>query len=260
MYPILARYGSIFIYSYSVIWALGLLGALVLTHRLAPRQPHVRWLDGVIVTFIAALVGGRALFVVFNWAFFQQQPNEIWRLWSGGLSYHGALLAGLLALGLWSRGQDEPLARLFGLLAPGIVLLSAAGWLACLLEGCAYGRETLLSPLSANLPDAYGVYAVRYHSQLVGLALSLLALVLVLLLWRAGWRDARLFGTALATVSGAHLTASLLRGDPMPLLGPLRVDVVLDLALVIAGLVLIQYGDRRERSTEDTAVSIKKSR
>ena len=37
-----------------------------------------------------------------------------------------------------------------------------------LSEGCAYGRETTLGWLAADLPDSFGVYAVRYRRSFWG--------------------------------------------------------------------------------------------
>ena len=34
------------------------------------------------------------------------------------------------------------------------------GWLACYAEGCGHGREALLGPLTADLPDTFGVFVM----------------------------------------------------------------------------------------------------
>lgn len=244
MYPILGRYGPFFLYSYTVVLGLGILFALGLTAWQARRTAAPRWADGALVAMLAALVGGRLGFVALHADYFAERPSEAWQVWQGGLNYHGALFAGLLALWLWSRRRQESFAACAGLLAPGLALLSVFGWGACWLEGCAYGRETFLGPLAADLPDEFGVFAVRYRTQLIGLLLALAVFMAVLWLRRRR-PPGVLFWLTLAGLSFGRLPVGLLRGDPMVQIGNVRLDVALDAALVIISLLLLQYRCRR---------------
>lgn len=248
MHPILRRYGPFFLYSYTVVMGLGLLLALGLTAYHARRR-HVEWpwMDGVLMSLFVALVGGRLAYVAANWTYYQAHINEAWLVWRGGLSYHGALAAGLLALWAWCRRQALPFARIAGLLAPAMALWSAFGWLACYLEGCAYGRETFLSLLASDLPDSYGVYGVRYQTQLSGLLLSILALLLVWAL-RRRLKPLALFWLALFLLSAGRFAVSLMRGDAMPLLGGIRLDTLLDGTLtLLSALLLLRSTGRKQR-------------
>ena len=146
MYPILARYGSLFIYSFTVILALGVLLATLLTARLERTRPALAWFDALLAVFIAALLGGRFGFIIGQWSYFQENPSEIWQIWQGGLSYHGALFAGLAALVLWTRSYGRSFYKYAALFSPGLALVIVFGWLACWLDGCAYGRETVIGP------------------------------------------------------------------------------------------------------------------
>ena len=129
------------------------------------------------------------------------------------------------------------------LFMPGVALVTVFGWAACWLDGCAYGRETVLSLWSADLPDEFGVFAVRYQTQLLGLLLALGAFAAVLWL-RRRMTDQLLFWTAVALLGAAHLPPSLWRGDPMVMIGALTLDVILDALMVLAGLLGIQYTRR----------------
>ncbi|MFQ5401731.1 MAG: prolipoprotein diacylglyceryl transferase family protein [Anaerolineae bacterium] len=240
MYPILGRYGRFFLYSYTVTMGLGIAAGLWLTHRLARREPHADWPDGALASLAAGLLGGRLGFVMGQWTYFQERPGEVWQLWRGGLSYHGALLAGLLGLWLWRRQKKRPFTAYADLLAPGLALATSFGWLACWLDRCAFGRQTTLGLFAAGLPDNYGLFAVRYQTQMLGLTLSLLVLLLVL--WRRPRaRAGALFGWTLLGLSTGHALVSLWRGDVVPLVGPVRIDTILDLALAITALMWLQY-------------------
>jgi phosphatidylglycerol:prolipoprotein diacylglycerol transferase len=239
MYPILGRYGPLFLYSYSVTLAVGIAASLGLTARLAHRRSLPGWFDGILVASAAALAGGRIGYVLAHPAYFAENPAEAWQLWLGGLSYHGALLAGLAAFWIWSRWQRKPFLLYGALLAPGLALLAAAGWAACWLEGCAYGMEAPAGLLSASLADEFGVVSSRYQTQAIGLVLSLGVFGLLLGLW-ARRAAGGLFWPALVGLSLIHGLTSLLRGDPASLLLNWRVDVWIDFGVAI--IALLGYG------------------
>jgi phosphatidylglycerol---prolipoprotein diacylglyceryl transferase len=251
MYPLAGRYGPFLIYSFTLVMWLGIAAALALAAWRARVRPTPGWPDALLFSSVLALAGGRLVFVAAQWEYFQENTPEIFWLWRGGLSYHGALLAGLAALWLWSAWQKRSFGRYAALLAPSFVLLQAFGWSACWLDGCAYGRETSFGPLAAALPDHFGVVAVRYQTQLAGLIWSLAVFFIV---W---WRDGRirdigsdgqgrLFWLALLLLSAGRFLIAFGRGDPVPEAGRWRLDIWLDGSLSVISLV--KWGQYRLRS------------
>jgi phosphatidylglycerol---prolipoprotein diacylglyceryl transferase len=276
MYPILHRYGPFFLYSYTVVMIVGVLLAVGLTWWRVGKQPalstsassaqaqskwpyaipdlQATWFDGILVLLAAGLVGGRVGFVLGAWDYFQVHLDEAWQIWQGGLSYHGALLAGGVALwlySLFSKQYSVTGEQYLGLYAPGFALLVFFGWGACWLDGCAYGQETTLGWLAADLPDAYGVHAVRYQTQVGGMLTGLVALVVPwgLSRWLRVDSPAWLFGLTLLLVSLGHFLIGLGRGDELPLLWGWPVGLWLDglLALVALPVVVrtVVYGNLR---------------
>jgi phosphatidylglycerol---prolipoprotein diacylglyceryl transferase len=271
MYPILHRYGPFFLYSYTVVMIVGGVLAVGLTwwqlrQRSAPGSSassaqaqakglyaipalQTTWFDGILVLLAAGLVGGRVGFVIGAWDYFQLHADEAWQLWQGGLSYHGALLAGGVALGIWSFWKCSVfrmpysvfLNHSLGLYAPGFALLVIFGWGACWLDGCAYGQETVPGWLAADLPDAYGVFAVRYQTQVGGMLTGLVGLLLPwgLARWLRMGNPAWLFGLTLLLVSLGHLLVGLGRGDELPLLWGWPVGLWLDGMLALMALLVM---------------------
>jgi len=240
MYPILARYGPFFLYSYTVAMGLGLAAGIGLTAWLEQRDGLARsgWIDGLLAGSLAAIPGGRAAFVWVNYSYFLENRDEVARVWLGGLDYHGALLAGLMFFWAWTAWRRRSFSDDADLMAPGLALMVAFGWLACLLEGCAYGRKSGFGILSTNLPDSFGVYALRYQTQLLGLLLALLAWVLILSL-RRRLKQGRLFWLGLLLLSAGRLAVDFLRGDPYPTIGSYRLDAILDASLIAAALIIL---------------------
>lgn len=252
MYPILGRYGPFFLYSYTVVMGLAIAAGIGLTAWLERRDGIARpgWIDGLLVALVAALVGGRIGFVLANRVYFQEQSDEIGLVWRGGLSYHGLLLAGLVALWVWTIWRRQPFGFYAGLLAPAIALGSAFGWMACWLEGCAFGKETVIGPIASDLPDSFGVYGLRYQTQILGVVLSLLVLGLILAL-RRRFRPGLLFWITLLLLSASRLGINLLRGDEAPQLGTFRLDFLAEITLLVICLVAILGSYSRKETNTD---------
>jgi phosphatidylglycerol:prolipoprotein diacylglycerol transferase len=245
MWPILGRYGSFFLYSYTVVWALGFAAAIVFTY-LQLNQDRRRWLawfDGLLAGLGVGIVVGRLVYVTGNAAYFYDHPGQMIQLWQGGLNYHGAVGAGLLVFGLWQWGRGVALRPQLDTLVVPLIILTGFGWLACYLEGCAYGRETVLGLWAGNLPDSYGVFQVRYQTQLLGLLWSGIVLALVVGI-RGRVSPLTRFWLTLLLLSAGRIILSILRGDAMPTWNDLRLDTLADgvLALVVlSGLLFSRW-------------------
>ena len=281
MAPIWGRYGPFFLYGYSVVLGLGVLAALGVTALLARRRgplPPIPlpvggvrvgsaadegvsgplpnplpvgegtsgWLDGALAAGGGALLGGRAVFVWLNAAYFAENPAEAGQLWLGGLNYHGALLGGLAALWLWARLSGRPFRRYAGLLAPGLALLVAFGWAACAVEGCAYGRAAAPGLWAGDLPDDAGVYALRYRTQLAG-ALGAL-LVFAGACWAAGRvRPATLFWATLSGLALVHGVVALGRGDPSPVVLGMGLVLWAEMGLLVMSIIGVSVSFRGQK-------------
>ncbi len=249
MEPVIGRVGPFLIYGYTVAlvsgMGLGLALTQILTRRVPQFSPLGGWVDGALAALVGGLLGGRAGFVTGEWAYFAERPSLIWRLGQGGLSYHGALVGGVIGLGIWALVWGKrPLFAYLHFFAPAFALINVGGWYGCWLEGCAYGQETVYTGqwwrdwLAGDLPDTLGLFALRYQTQLLGALLGLLALALTINAIRSG-RAVAAFWVALGSVSIGHLLVSLLRGDPAPQLAGLRLDTWLNALLTV--LSMIQY-------------------
>lgn len=248
MEPVLGRVGPFLIYGYTVALAGSVVLGLALTQVMVRRVPRFAgltgWVDGVLATLVGALLGGRAIFVAAEWAYFAERPSLIWRLGQGGYGYHGALLGGIIGLWLWTVVGKRPFAAYANLLAPAFALVNLGGWAGCWLHGCAYGRETRYTGqwwhdwLAGDLPDNFGLFALRYQTQLLGALAAMLALIVILYTIRRQ-RGGAAFWLALGSVTVAHLLVSLLRGDPMPQIAGWRLDTWINALLAV--FCVIQY-------------------
>ncbi len=239
MVPILSRYGPFFLYSYTVAISLGLVAALGLTAWQARSRDYPDWIDAALVAFAGAIVGGRIIFVGANWEYFQAHQSEVWQPWLGGLAYHGCLPGALAALYGWTIWRRRRFFVYGDLFAPAIALLALFAWPACWLEGCAYGRETAGGWLVGASPDAFGVTAMRYQTQLIGAILALCTFAIVWVL-RNRLRSGQLLCLTLCLLSFSQAAVGIWRGDLVVVGGSLPLAVYVDLfaGVVAAGCLL----------------------
>ena len=136
-----------------------------------------------------------------------------------------------------------------GVAALPLVVWSLAGWVACYLEGCAYGQVTTVGWLAGNLPDSYGVFQVRVQTQLLGVVwCTLVGLGVGVALIRGRVSASTLFWLAVILLCGGRALISLGRGDPMPQWQSVRWDTLADSALTVfaaIGLFLAQWHSPR---------------
>lgn len=248
MIPILNRIGPFLIYGYTVILSLGILAAIGLTGWLAQKKPIEKWFDAVLVCLVCGTIGGRVGFVAANWEFFHERTTSIPRLWQGGYSYLGALFAAILGLWLWTWLTHSKFATYTDLLAPGFALMCAFGWMACWLEGCAYGQEATIGLLTADLPDEFGVFAVRYQTQLLGMVWSLFVFAFIMLT-RTRWHIGQLFWLTLALLSLGNIGIIYLRGDPAPMINLMRLDMIINGTIVLISALFMLYYQNRINSS-----------
>ncbi|HSR29989.1 MAG TPA: prolipoprotein diacylglyceryl transferase family protein, partial [Anaerolineae bacterium] len=250
MHPTLFSIGSLNIPTYTVLLDLGLILGLVLTYFEGKRALNngTLALDAALWAIVGGIVGGRIGYVMANWRVFNEDWARAIRIWEGGLSFHGALLGGLLVLILFAQlhqKEERPVSfwQLADVITPGLGLGIAFGWAACLMGGCAYGALGEGFGF-AILPDIYGVEASRFAAQAVGLAYSL---VLFLGFWllRGHWpfAGATFLMYGLLYLAGQFFLEST-RGDEAVYVGPWRLAQVLNLVLALAaaaGLLVLWW-------------------
>jgi phosphatidylglycerol:prolipoprotein diacylglycerol transferase len=130
---------------YGLIVVVAAVVAIFLTVREARRRGIVGaivW-DAVIWVAIAALVGGRTLFVLQNeLGSIAEHPAHVLMVWMGGLSFYGGLVGALIALVVFARRRGLPLLRVLDVAAPGAAIGQAIGHIGCLIGGDSYGIPT----------------------------------------------------------------------------------------------------------------------
>lgn len=208
-----------------------------------------------MLALLCALIGSRLGYALERFGYFSGHPAEILAVVHGGLSGGGALLGWIVGLLLAAAFHRVNVLRLADWLYPLIPPLSVAGFLALWMAGAAYGHA-LPAGTWWGLPsaDESGQIALRWPIQLVA-ALALLVFywlmeMLITLPRPAGWLSS-LAGSWFLAV---NLVVSLLRDDPLPLVGspPIRVDILenlIFLAFFLSLFTCLTFIDRKRPTT-----------
>jgi phosphatidylglycerol:prolipoprotein diacylglycerol transferase len=151
MRPTLIEIAGFPIRSFGLMVLLGFSLALWYASVVARRRMKGRKLDepGVItpdhvfdmslVGLFVSIAGARILYVLLIPGEFRQNPWDVFKVWSGGISVHGAILAGILYLWWYCRRHKLNFREFADLGAPAFALGYAVGRIGCFLNGCCYG-------------------------------------------------------------------------------------------------------------------------
>ena len=210
MDPILVRFGPLIIRWYGVMMALTILTALWTAARLGPRVGVDRaQVDRLAIPMILlAFVGARLGYVVSHPAEFANSL-EILRVDHGGLTSHGAIAGGLLAL-WWAARRTElrfwdAADATVWVIPVGNILVRFGNF----MNGELYGDPTTL-PWAVAFPDVPGA---RHPLQLYEMLLALIILAVTLPRTARRAFPGQLFWLVVVLTSLGRIVLDLLRSE-----------------------------------------------
>jgi len=240
MYPTLDLF-FVELPAYTVFVMLGITGGLFAAYlylRVRYRRAAMpaNLFDSALVVLLAGWVGARSYHVATHWDYYSMRPDEIAQFGVGGLAMRGALITGVMALAFYARVRGLRFARLADAGAVGVCLGQAIGWVGALAHGANYGVVSA-SPIALDLPDIYGIYALRFPVQHLEILLFAgLFLGLGMLAFRKP--QAGLLASAYLFVSSlANFLLGFQRGDDAVFVQGLRLDQWIDALFVLIALV-----------------------
>jgi prolipoprotein diacylglyceryl transferase len=240
---------------YGLLVALGAVVFCVVTALIARRRgdPPYDVFYICVLALPCALIGARIYHLVTGGS---GSPGEgAFAIGSGGLGIFGAALGGGLALALGARLRGLSALRLLDFATPGLALGQAIGRLGNWFNQELYGEPTDrwwglqidLQHRPANLLSHAHYQPTFAFEALWDLGL---ASILVWLLLRA--RPARrgvALGVWLAGYGAGRFWIEGLRIEPTHHLGPLRLNQVVALGMVAAGIAVIGWSSRTRGAT-----------
>ena len=199
---------------------------------------------------VGIIVGGRLGNVLFyDPGHYLRDPLAVFRVWEGGMAFHGGLIGTVVALLIFASRRNIPALSLIDVIAAATPIGLFFGRIANFVNGELFGRPSDV-PWAMVFPD--GGPLPRHPSQLYEAALEGLLLFLVLRLLTHQSLSFRRPGlTGGVFIAGYGLSRILVEffREPDPqleqLTGFLTMGMVLSLPMVLIGLAAIAVALRR---------------
>lgn len=168
-------YGIMYLIGFAAVWSLGVYRSR------KPWSPVTKDQVADIIFYgaIGVIVGGRTGYMLFyDLPNFIHAPWLIFRVWDGGMSFHGGLLGVALAEWFYCRHIKVSWIAVMDFCAPMTPIGLGAGRLGNFINGELWGRVTT-SPIGMVFPT--GGPLPRYPSQLIEFSLE--GVLLFIILW-----------------------------------------------------------------------------
>ncbi len=191
--PIAFSIGPVDIHWYGLMYVLA-FAMFIILGRVRIKQPHIAaqgWKnedldDMLFYGMLGVVLGGRLGEVLFYQpGYFFANPLEIFKVWKGGMSFHGGFLGVLIAMALWARKSKRNILDVYDFIAPMVPLGYAAGRLGNFINHELPGRVADASlPWAMQWPTPDGlsyIEGLRHPSPLYQMLVD--GILVFLILW-----------------------------------------------------------------------------
>lgn len=251
MNPVALQLGPISIRWYAICIVSGLILAVYLSMKEAPRKKinPDDIIDFILIAFPLAIVGARLYYVIFEWGYYSQHLGEIFAIWNGGIAIYGGLLTGALVLYLFSRRRlIEPIDFL-DIAAPSVMIAQSIGRWGNFFNQEAYGTAVKsLNYLPSFIRDQmYIDGSYRQPTFLYESIWNLIGFLLILILRRKPQflRQGEITAFYLIWYGFGRMIIEGMRTDSLMFAG-LRVSQWLSMILILVGFAIIIYQRRKK--------------
>lgn len=210
------------VYYYGLILAAAAFTGFYTAYKLYAKffnpQKAEKILDMAPVLILAGIAGARLYYCAVNYSYYSVHPLEILNIRQGGLSIHGMILGGIIALYFCVKYYKIDFLRTLDVMACGTALAQAIGRWGNFFNSEAFGLPTnlpwkLYIPLSQR-PQEFIGYEYFHPTFLYESLLDILIFfVLIVFLKRFSSNKGLVFGIYLILYSFARIGVEYLRVD-----------------------------------------------
>ena len=172
--PVLIDLGLFQIRWYSIAYILGIIVGWMYATKIIKlttinkynfkqiKTPHFN--DLIIYLVIGIILGGRLGYVLFyNFNYYGQNPFEIFKLWQGGMSFHGGLLGIIITIFIFSKNTKTNFFKFSDIVACVAPIGLFLGRIANFINGELFGKISTL-PWAVIFPNGGNIS--RHPSQI----------------------------------------------------------------------------------------------
>ncbi|MDD9894077.1 MAG: prolipoprotein diacylglyceryl transferase [Gammaproteobacteria bacterium] len=144
--PIAIQLGPVAIHWYGLMYLLGFSMVWFLGNNRAKKRPELGWTEEQISDLVfygamGVIVGGRIGYMFFyNFDSLLQNPLSLFKLWEGGMSFHGGLVAVILGMVYFGRKHKKTFLEVTDFMVPLTPIGIGAVRIANFINGELWGR------------------------------------------------------------------------------------------------------------------------
>ncbi|HCY9596753.1 TPA: prolipoprotein diacylglyceryl transferase [Staphylococcus aureus] len=246
--PVAFNLGPLSVRWYGIIIAVGiLLGYFVAQRALVKAGLHKDTLVDII--FYSALFGfiaARIYFVIFQWPYYAENPNEIIKIWHGGIAIHGGLIGGFIAGVIVCKVKNLNPFQIGDIVAPSIILAQGIGRWGNFMNHEAHGGSVSRAFLEQlHLPnfiiENMYINGQYYHPTFLYESIWDVAGFIILVNIRKHLKLGETFFLYLTWYSIGRFFIEGLRTDSLMLTSNIRVAQLVSILLILISISLIVY-------------------
>lgn len=247
MNPVIFSIGNYELRWYSVIMLFAFIVGYFFVNKEAKRFDVSKdfIFNMIFWALIFGIVGARLYYVIFDWAYYSNNINEIWKIWNGGLAIHGGIIAGLLTILIYTKKYKLRFVRYLDFVVPGLIIGQAIGRWGNFFNGEAHGIATSLEYLeNLHLPEFIinGMYikGVYYIPTFLFESLCCLIGFIILLIIRRGKHVKVGTPTAVYLIiyGIVRFFIERLRTDALMFIG-FKIAMIVSVIMIIVGIIIL---------------------
>lgn len=246
--PVAISLGRIQIHWYGIMYLLGFWSAWLLgSYRI--KKMNGIWSkeqlsDLIFYCALGVILGGRIGYMLFyNWPNFYAEPLSLFKVWQGGMSFHGGCLGVIIAMWCYAYFHKRTFFSVSDFIAPLVPCGLAFGRIGNFINGELWGRITtvpwgMIYPQAGSLP--------RHPSQIYEFLMEGILLFIIVWIYSSKPRPQMAVSGLFAFCYGIFRFIAECFRQPDPQLGYiafhwLTMGQLLSLPLIFLGMGLLIY-------------------
>lgn len=237
------------VYWYGVILACAVLVGVIVAEKLSKNVPSGFFIDSSPVFILTGIFGARLYYCFLNFPYYLKNPLQIFDIRQGGLSIHGMILAGILAVFWIAKKNNMKFLEIADILACACAVAQSIGRWGNFFNSEAFGIPTysnwgVFIPQS-NRPISYLSEELFHPTFLYESVLDLIIFFVLIFILRKQSVNGVVFFAYLILYSFARIFVEQIRLDSALNIMGFPVAQIVSVVLMFCGIIGIFYVNKK---------------